>query len=123
VLPEDTSAKRPSLRVDRASFGQTATRIALAGLQCVGIQRNEPAACKAVAPFGLNLVAAGSGLARLSAAYSRRDTERTGLCNQVEKALRLADAALRTSRQQTRPHHEIEYQTEFNYLGDMSLST
>jgi hypothetical protein len=35
----------------------------------------------------------------------------------------LADAALRTSRQQTRPHHEIEYQTEFNYLGDMSLST
>ena len=93
------------------------------GSELLAFSENETAASKAVAVLGLNLVAAGSGLVRLSVAYSRRDTDRAGLCNQIEKALRLTDAAPGASRQCRRLRHEIKYQTKSIYLHDMSLST
>jgi hypothetical protein len=93
------------------------------GSELLAFSENEAAACKAVAVLGLNLVAAGSGLVRLSVAYSRRDTDRVGLCNQIEKALRLTDAAPGASRQCPRLRHEIKYQTKSIYLRDISLST
>jgi hypothetical protein len=65
------------------------------GSQLLAFGENEPAARDALAAIGLNLVAAGGGLIGLSVAYSRTDTNRAGLRNQIEKALRLTNAALR----------------------------
>jgi hypothetical protein len=93
------------------------------GSELLAFSENEAAACKAVAVLGLNLIAAGSGLVRLSVAYSRRDPDRAGLCNQIEKALRLTDAAPRASRQYPRHQHRIEYQIKSNYPRGISLST
>jgi hypothetical protein len=67
------------------------------GSQLLAFSENEPAACKTVAVLGMDLAAAGSGLVRLSMAYSRRDADRAGLCNQIEQSLRLTDAAPRRS--------------------------
>jgi hypothetical protein len=68
------------------------------GSQLLALGENEPAARNTLAATGLNLVAAGGGLIGLSAAYSRPDTDRAALRNQIEKALRLTDAAPATSR-------------------------
>jgi hypothetical protein len=67
----------------------------------------------------VNLVAAGSGLIKLSEAYSRPDTDRAGLRNQIKKALRATDVAPAAFRQR---HNAIEYQTKFLYLRDIGLS-
>ena len=90
------------------------------GSQLLSFSENEPGACKA---FGLNPLVAGSGLVRLSAAYSRRDTDRGVLCNQIEKALRLTDAAPVARRQFSKRRREIQYQTRSAYGRDMSLSS
>ena len=63
------------------------------GFRLLAFSENEPATRNAVGLLGLNLVAAGSGLIKLSEAYSRPDTDRAGLRNQIEKALRVTDAA------------------------------
>jgi hypothetical protein len=93
------------------------------GSRLLSFSENEPGACKAVAAFGLNPLVAGSGLVRLSAAYSRRDTDRRVLCNQIEKALRLTDAAPIARRQLSNRRREIQYQTRSAYGRDMSLSS
>jgi hypothetical protein len=93
------------------------------GSQLLAFGENEPATRNAVGLLGLNLVAAGSGLIKLSEAYSRPDTDRASLRNQIEKALRVTDAAPAASRQRPRRDNEIEYQTKFIYLRDISSST
>jgi hypothetical protein len=93
------------------------------GSQLLAFGENEPAARNALAAIGLNLVSAGSGLIGLSVAYSRPDSDRAGFRNQIEKALRLTDAAPAASRQPPRRDNEIEYQTKFIYLRDIGLST
>jgi hypothetical protein len=93
------------------------------GSQLLAFGENEPAARNAVAAIGLNLAAAGSGLIGLSVAYSRPETDRAELCNQIEKALRLTDATPAASHQRRRRDNEIEYQTKLVYLRDISLST
>lgn len=93
------------------------------GSRLLSFSENEPGACKAVAAFGLNPLVAGSGLVRLSAAYSRPDTDRRVLCNQIEKALRLTDAAPIARRQLSDRRREIQYQTRSAYGRDMSLSS
>lgn len=59
------------------------------GSQLLAFGENEPIAANAVASIGLNPVAAGSALIGLSMGYSRPDTDRAGLRNQIENALRL----------------------------------
>ena len=59
------------------------------GSQLLAFGENEPVAAVAVASMGLHPVAAGNALVRLSAGYSRRDSDRAGLRSQVESALRL----------------------------------
>jgi hypothetical protein len=66
---------------------------------------------------------AGLPRVKLSEAYSRPHTDRAGLCNQIEKALRLTDAVPAAFRQRPRRDNEIKYQTKFIYLRDISLST
>ena len=92
------------------------------GSQLLAFGENEPAARNALAAIGLNLVAAGGGLIRLSVAYSRLDADRAVLRNQIEKALRLTDAAPVASRKRPRRDNEIEFQTKFVYFRDISLS-
>lgn len=93
------------------------------GSQLLAFGENEPVAANALASIGLNPVAAGSALIGLSVGYCRPDTDRAGLCNQIENALRLTCAAPTAARQRSRRDHEIEYRTEFVYLRDISLST
>jgi hypothetical protein len=78
------------------------------GSKLLAFSENEPAACNAMAAFGFNSAAAGSDLVRLSVAFSRRDTDRARLCNQIKKSLRLTDAAPGTSCQCPGPHREID---------------
>ena len=93
------------------------------GFRLLAFCENEPATRNALGLMGLNLVAAGSGLINLSEAYSRSDTDRAGLRKQIEKALRVPDAAPAASSQRPRRDNAIEYQTKFIYLRDISLST
>jgi hypothetical protein len=94
------------------------------GFRLLAFCENEPATRNALGLMGLNLVAAGSGLIKLSEAYSRPDADRAGLRNQIEKALRVTDAApAAASSQRPRRDNAIEYQTKFIYLRDISLST
>ena len=81
------------------------------GFRLLAFGENEPAMTNALGLLGLNLVAAGSGLIKLSEAYSRPDTNRAGLRNQIKKALRATDAAPAASRQRPRHHNAIEFQT------------
>lgn len=71
------------------------------GSQLLAFGENEPLAAGAVASMGLHPVAAGNALMRLSAGYSRRDSDRAGLRSQVESALRLTSAVPR-DRQERR---------------------
>lgn len=93
------------------------------GSQLLAFGENEPAARNVAGAMGLNPVAAGSGLIELSAAYSSRNTDRAGLRNQIEKALRLTDAAPAASRQRARRDNDIQYRTKSIYLRDIGLST
>ena len=93
------------------------------GFRLLAFGENEPATRNALGLLGWNLVAAGSGLIKLSEAYSRPDTNRAGLCNQIKKALRATDAVAAASRQRPQRDNVIEYQTKFIYLRDISLST
>jgi hypothetical protein len=93
------------------------------GFRLLAFSENEPATRNALGLLGLNLVAAGSGLIKLSEAYSRPDADRAGLRNQIEKALRVTVAAPAASSQRPRRDNLIEYQTKFIYLRDISLST
>jgi hypothetical protein len=68
------------------------------GSQLLAFGENEPAACNALAAMGANSVAAGRDLMELSAAYSQPTIDRAKLCNQIETALRLTDAAPAMSR-------------------------
>jgi hypothetical protein len=63
------------------------------GSQLLAFGENEPAACNTMAAIGLNPVAAGSSLIELSMAYSQPSVDRAGLRSQIERALRLTDAA------------------------------
>ena len=92
------------------------------GSQMLAFAENEPDARNALAAMGWKLVAAGSGLIRLSVAYSKPGIDRAGLRNQIEKALRLTDAFPAASRQRLRRDNAIEFQTKFIYLRDISLS-
>lgn len=83
------------------------------GSQLLAFGENEPIAANAVASIGLNPVAAGSALIGLSVGYSRPDTDRAGLRNQIENALRLTRAAPAAARQPPRHDNEVEYRTEF----------
>ena len=58
------------------------------GSQLLAFGENEPVAANAAASIGLNSAAAGSALIGLSVSYSRPDTDRAGLRNQIENALR-----------------------------------
>jgi hypothetical protein len=62
------------------------------GSQLLAFGESEPVARNVLLGFGLNLVAAGNALIELSATYSRPDTDRAGLCNLIERTLRLTDA-------------------------------
>ena len=93
------------------------------GFRLLAFSENEPATRNALGLLGFNLAAAGSGLIKLSEAYPRPDTDRGGLRNQIEKALRVTDAAPAASSQRPRRDNLIEYQTKFIYLRDISLST
>jgi hypothetical protein len=75
------------------------------GFQLLAFGENEPATSNALGLLGLNLVAAGSGLIKLSEAYSRPDTGRASLRNQIKKALRTTDAAPAASRQRPQRHN------------------
>ena len=83
------------------------------GSQLLAFGENEPAATVTIASMGLNPVAAGSALIGLSAGYCRPDTDRSGLRNQIENALRVTGAAPAAARQHPRRDNEIEYRTEF----------
>ena len=83
------------------------------GFRLLAFGENEPATTNALGLLGLNLVAAGSGLIKLSEAYSRPDTDRVGLCNQIKKALRATDAAPADSRQRPRRNNAIEFQANY----------
>jgi hypothetical protein len=89
------------------------------GSQLLAFGENEPAAGNAIAAIGLHPVAAGSGLIGLSVAYSRPNTDRAMLRNQIEKALRLTYAAPAVSRQRRRGADEIESL----YLRNIGLFT
>jgi hypothetical protein len=94
------------------------------GSQLLAFGETEPAARNVVTAMGFNLVAAGSGLIRLSAAYSRPGADPAGLHKLIEKALRVTNAAAAAaSSQHPRRDNAIEYQTKFIYLRDISLST
>lgn len=93
------------------------------GFRLLALGENEPATRNALGLLGWNLVTAGRGLIKLSEAYSRLDIDRAGLRNQIEKALRMTDAAPAASRQRPRGDNAIEYQTKFIYFRDISLST
>ena len=93
------------------------------GFRLLAFGENEPATRNALGLLGLNLVAAGGGLIRLSEAYPRPDTDRAGLQNQVKRALGVTDAAPAASHQRPRRDNALEYQTKFIYLRDISLST
>ena len=93
------------------------------GFRLLAFSENEPASCNVLGLLGLNLVAAGNGLIKLSEAYSRPDSNRAGLRNQIEKALGAADAPPAASRQRPQRDNAIDYQTKFIYLRDISLST
>jgi hypothetical protein len=93
------------------------------GSQMLAFGENEPAARNVVGAMGFNLVEAGGVLIGLSAAYSQPGTNLAGLRNQIEKSLRLTDAALAVSSQRPRRNNAVEHQTEFVYLRDISLST
>ena len=93
------------------------------GFRLLAFSENEPATRNALGLLGFSLVAAGSGLIKLSEAYPRPDTERGRLRNQIEKALRVTDAAPAASSQRPRRDNLIEYQAKFIYLRDISLST
>lgn len=93
------------------------------GFRLLALAENEPVTRNALGLLGWNLVTAGSGLIKLSEAYSRFDIDRAGLRNQIEKALRVTDAAPAASNQRPRGDSAIEYQTKFIYFRDISLST
>jgi hypothetical protein len=92
------------------------------GFRLLAFGENEPATRNALGLLGLNLVAAGGGLIKLSEAYARPDTDRAGLQNQVKRALGVTDVAPAASRQRPQRDTAIEYQTSFIYLRDISLS-
>jgi hypothetical protein len=92
------------------------------GFRLLAFGENEPTTTNALALLGLNLAAAGSGLIKLSEAYSRPDTDRAGLSNQIKKALRATAAAPAASRQRPQRDNAIEFQTKFVYLRDIGLS-
>ena len=92
------------------------------GFRLLAFSENEPATCNALGLLGLNIVAAGGGLIRLSEAYPRPDTDRAGLQHQIKRALGVTDATPATSRQRPQRGNAIEYQTKFIYLRDISLS-
>jgi hypothetical protein len=93
------------------------------GSQLLALGENEPVAANVATSMGLNPFAAGTALIGLSVAYSRPDIDRAGLRNQIEKALRLTLTASAAARRRPPRDNEIEYQTEFVYLRDISLST
>jgi hypothetical protein len=93
------------------------------GFRLLAFGENEPATRNALGLLGLNLVTAGSGLIKLSEAYSRPDIDRAGLRSQIEKALRVTEATPATSSQRPRGDNAIEYQTKLIYFRDISLST
>lgn len=93
------------------------------GSQMLAFGENEPAARDAVAAMGFNLVEAGRGLIWLSAACSRPGTNRAGLRNLIEKALRVTDAAPVASSRRSRRDNAVQYHSESIYLHDIGLST
>jgi hypothetical protein len=93
------------------------------GSRLLAFAENEPAIRNTLAAIGLNLVAAGNGLIALSVAYSRHNTNRAGFRNQIEKALCVTNVAAAASRQRPRRNNEIEFQTKFIYIRDITLST
>jgi hypothetical protein len=93
------------------------------GFRLLAFGENEPATCNALGLLGLNLVAAGSELIKLSEAYPRPDTDRSGLQNQIKRALGVTDAAPAASRQRPQRESEIEYWTKSIYARDIRLSS
>lgn len=68
------------------------------GSQLLAFGENESAACNVLTAIGLNPVAAGHRLIELSVGLSRPDIDRAGIRHQIEKALRLTDAAPAAAR-------------------------
>jgi hypothetical protein len=93
------------------------------GSRLLAFGENEPVAANLATSMGLNPFVAGTALMGLSVACSRPDIDRAGLRHQIEKALRLPFTAPAAARRRPRRDNEIEYQTEFVDLRDISLST
>ncbi len=93
------------------------------GFRLLAFGENEPATRNALGLLGLNLVAAGSELIKLSEAYPRPDTDRAGLQNQIKRALGVTDAAPAASRQRPQRENEIKYWTKSIYARDIGLSS
>jgi hypothetical protein len=93
------------------------------GFRLLAFGENEPATRNALGLLGLNLVAAGSDLIKLSEAYPRPDTDRAGIQNQIKRALGVTDTAPAASRQRPQRDNALENQARFIYLRDISLST
>jgi hypothetical protein len=126
-LPKPRELAISSLEIreyDQAVAGvRTAQRIFRnLGFQLLAFGENEPATTNGLALLGLNLAAAGSGLIKLSEAYSRPDTDRADLSNQIKKALRATAAAPAASRQRPQRDNAIEFQTKFVYHRDIGFS-
>ena len=92
------------------------------GFQLLAFGENEPAALKALSLVGLNAVAAGSELIKLSEAYPRPNTDRVSLQNQITRALSVFDVASLASRRRPQRENEIEIWNGAVYARDIGLS-
>ena len=103
--------------------GRTAQRIFRnLGFELLAFGENEPAARNVLGLVGLNVVAAGSELIKLSDASPRPDTDRARLQNQITRTLGVIDAAPAASRQRARRENEIEFWGRSIYARDIDLS-
>ncbi|MDR3389404.1 MAG: hypothetical protein P4L92_20360 [Rudaea sp.] len=93
------------------------------GFRLLAFSENEPATRNALGLLGVNLVAAGSDLIKLSEAYPRPDTDRAGLQNQIRAALGAAEAAPAAPCQRPQRQNDIQYWTKSIYARDIRLSS
>jgi hypothetical protein len=91
------------------------------GFRLLAFGESESTILVAMSLFGLNIIAAGQGLMALSETQSWLRTDRAGVLNDVNCALRAKSAAQATALQ---PQHNslIKFQTKSMYLRDVGVS-
>jgi len=90
------------------------------GSQLLAFRESEPTICTAIRLFGLDIVAAGSGLNDLAEAYSRPGSERAGLRHEVVNALRATTPTYYHRHSQS--NQLLDYQHRFLHLRDIGFT-